>query len=125
LRQVQNPGHVLSKRTLPGFRGLVCKFVGALLALAAEILSVDTLTEIPHDGVVVRISNRNVVAGVWKMFEQMFHVSHRSLGRPALNNMTGRLSNNSPIVPTAIGLSAERPCGLAKGIRRYLFGSGE
>jgi hypothetical protein len=55
----------------------------------------------------------------------MFHVSHSSSGRQALNNMMGRLSNDSPVVPAAIGLSPECPCGLAKGIRRYLFGSRE
>ena len=113
MRQVQNPGHVLSKRTLPGSRGLVCKFVGALLALAAELLSVDALTEIPHDGVVVRISNCDVVAGVRKMFEQMLHVSHSSSGGQALNNMMRGLSNDPPVVPAAIGLGRECPCGLA------------
>jgi hypothetical protein len=99
--------------------------VASAFALAAKLLSVDTLTEIPHSGVVVRISNCNVVAGARKMFEQMFHVSHSGSGRQALNNMMGRLSNNSPIVPTASGLGAERPCGLAKGIGRCLFGGSE
>jgi hypothetical protein len=79
--------------------------VGALFALAAKLLSVDTLTEIPHLGVIVRISNCDVVAGVRKVFKQMFHVSHGSLGRQALNNMMGCLSNDSPVVPTAFGLS--------------------
>jgi integrase len=37
--------------------------------------------------------------------------------------MMGRLSNESPIVPTAIGLGPE--CACAKGIGRYLFGSSE
>jgi len=83
------------------------------------------LTDIPYRAEIVRISNCDIVAGVWNMFEQMFHVSHSSSGRQALNNMMSRLSNNSPTVPTAIGLGAECPCGLAKGIRCYLFGSGE
>jgi hypothetical protein len=101
------------------------KLGGAFTALAATLLSVDALTDIPHLGVIVRISNCDVVAGVRKVFEQMFHVSHSSLGRQALNNMMRRLSNDSPVVPTAIGLGPECPCGLAKGIRRYLFGSSE
>jgi hypothetical protein len=55
----------------------------------------------------------------------MLHVSHSSSERQALNDMMGGLSNDSATVPAAIGLSAERPCGLAKGIRRYCFGSSE
>jgi hypothetical protein len=75
--------------------------------------------------VIVRISNCDVITCVRKVIEQMFYVSHGSLGRKALNNMMGRLSNDSPVVPTAIGLGPECPCGLAKGIRRYLFSSSE
>jgi hypothetical protein len=93
--------------------------------LTAKLLSAGTLTDISYRAVIVRISNCDVVAGVRKMFEQMLHVSHSGSGRQALDNMMGSLSNNSPVVPTAIGLSAERPCGLAKGIRRYSFGSSE
>ena len=68
---------------------------------------------------IVRISNCDVVAGVRKIFEQMFHVGHSSSGRQALNNMMGRLSDDPPVVPAAIGLGPECPCGFAKGIRRY------
>ena len=93
--------------------------------LAAKLLSVDTLTEIPHSGVIVRIRNCDVVAGLRRVVEQMLYVSYSSSGRQALNDMMGGLSNDSPTVPAAIGLSAECPCGLAKGIRRYCFGSSE
>jgi len=99
--------------------------VGALFALAANLLSIDALADIPHLGVIVRISNCDVVAGVRKMFKQMLHVSHGGLGRQALNNMVGCLSNDSPVVPTTSGLSPKCSRGLAKGIGRYLFGSSE
>jgi hypothetical protein len=55
----------------------------------------------------------------------MFHVSYSSSGGQALDNMMGGLSNDPPVVPTAMGLGSECPCGLTKGIRRYLFGSSE
>jgi len=94
-------------------------------ALAAKLLSVDTLPNILYQAMIVRISNCDVVAGLRKLFEQMFYVSHSSSGRQALDNMMGGLSDDPPVVPTAIGLGSECPCGLAKGIRRYLFGSSE
>ena len=89
------------------------------MVLAAEILGDGPLAEIPHQGVVIGIGNCDVVAGVRKVFEQMFHVSHGSFGREALNNMMGRLPNDSPGVPTALGLSRKCSCGFAKRIRRY------
>ena len=83
------------------------------------------LTDVPYKAVIVRIGNCDVVAGLRKLFEQMFHVSYSSSGGQALDNMMGGLSNDPPVVPTAIGLGCECPCGLAKGSRRYLFGRSE
>jgi hypothetical protein len=54
---------------------------GRVIALAAKLLSVNALTQIPHHGVVVRISNCDVVASMRKAFEEMFKVSDGSLGR--------------------------------------------
>ena len=56
-------------------------FVGSrrVIALAAKLLNVDTLTEVSHLGMVVRIADRDVGAGIGKVFEQMFHVGHRCL----------------------------------------------
>jgi len=52
----------------------------ASLALAAEFLGFDTLAEISHVGAITGIGYRDVVTGVRKVIEQMFHVSHGSLG---------------------------------------------
>src|ERR1022692_358176 len=95
------------------------------MALAAKILSVLALTEISHLGVVVRIGDRDLCAGIGKVFEQVFHVRHGGLRRQALNNMMGRLSNNWPIVPAALGLSRKCSCGLSEGLSRYPFGCSE
>jgi hypothetical protein len=72
---------------------------GALLTLATKLLSVDALPNIPYQAVIVRISNCDVVAGVRKVFEQMLHLSQRSSGGQALNNMMRGLSNDPPVVP--------------------------
>lgn len=66
----------------------------APLRLAAKFRRVDTLAGIPHQGMVVRIGNCDVVAGVWKVIGQLFHVGHGSLRSQALNNVMGRLSHN-------------------------------
>ena len=73
----------------------------------------------------MRIRDCDVVAGLRKVFEQVFHVSYGSPRRQALNNVMVCLSNDSPVVSTAFGLGAQCSRGLAKGIRSLFFGGGE
>ena len=57
----------------PAPDGMFWKFT-TVIALAAEFLCVDALTETSHVGMAVRIGNSYVGAGIGNVFEQMFHM---------------------------------------------------
>jgi len=94
-------------------------------ALAAELLPLARSRRSRAWAWPFGLGNRDVLAGEGNMLQLMFRVSHGSFGRQQLDNMIGCLSNDSPVVPTAFGLSRKCSCVFARGIHRYLFGHRE